>query len=153
MLENDLGRLILKLSNTIIKNRNRHLRALGLTSAQADSLKFYLTHKGATIKDLKEHLEISHQRAQGIVARMEEKGLLTLERSSSDKRYQRVTPTAEAVMLGERLSANRERTGALLQQGMTRLEQAEFLRLLTLAYENVKYDGAEKADRQAREDE
>ena len=29
-----LGRLILKLANTLIKNRNRHLEALGLTTRQ-----------------------------------------------------------------------------------------------------------------------
>ncbi len=39
--ENELGRLILKLANTIIKNRNRHLEALDLTSGQADSLQFF----------------------------------------------------------------------------------------------------------------
>ena len=39
--ENELGRLILRLSNTIIKNRNRHLAALNLTASQADSLQFF----------------------------------------------------------------------------------------------------------------
>lgn len=36
----DLGRLVLNLANTIIHNRNQHLEALGLTSSQADCMKF-----------------------------------------------------------------------------------------------------------------
>ena len=33
----NLARLILNLSNTIIHNRNRHLKVLGLTASQADA--------------------------------------------------------------------------------------------------------------------
>ena len=48
-LESDVGRLVLKLANTIIKNRNSHLEVLGLTASQADSMKFFLANEGATI--------------------------------------------------------------------------------------------------------
>ena len=82
--ENELGRLILKLANTIIKNRNRHLEALDLTSGQADSLQFFLTHDQATATELKEYLGITHQTARGIIQRMITKGLLELHRSDAD---------------------------------------------------------------------
>ena len=55
-----LGRLILKLANTLIKNRNRHLKALDLTTSQADSLQFFLANPQSTVTDLKDYLEITH---------------------------------------------------------------------------------------------
>ena len=139
--QDNLGQLILTLSNTIIKNRNHHLEDLNLTAAQADSLKFFLTHEQATIKDLKEHLDITHQTAQGLVARLAEKGLVTLRRSSSDKRCQRVSVTEAGHLLGDRITGNRRRTGRLLLHGMSEEETEIFIRLLRRAYENVKDDG------------
>ena len=37
-MENELGRLILRLANPILKNRNHHLEALNLTAEQAERL-------------------------------------------------------------------------------------------------------------------
>lgn len=44
--ENQVGRLVLMLSHTILKNRNRHMAAIGLTSGQADCLRFCLEREG-----------------------------------------------------------------------------------------------------------
>lgn len=74
--EYEFARLILRLSNQIVKNRDQHVRDLGLTTEQADSLQFFLSHKNAVIMDLKEHLGVTHQTARGIVQRMEIKGLI-----------------------------------------------------------------------------
>ncbi len=68
-----LAQLILRLSNRIVKNRNNHVRALGLTAEQADALQFFYANKNATIKDFQDFISVSHQTAQGIVSRMEEK--------------------------------------------------------------------------------
>lgn len=56
-MQHQLGRLILKLANTLIKNRNRHLEALDLTTSQADSLQFFLANPQCTVTDLKDYLE------------------------------------------------------------------------------------------------
>ena len=138
--ENELGRLILKLANTIIKNRNRHLQALDLTSSQADSLQFFLAHKNATASDLKDEFGITHQTARGIVTRMAEKGCVTLKRSEEDGRCQIVVPTEYGVELGEKMKQNRMRTGGKLLDGMGQSEQELFIRFLNQAFENVKND-------------
>ena len=138
--ENELGRLILKLANTIIKNRNRHLEALDLTSGQADSLQFFLTHDQATATELKEYLGITHQTARGIIQRMITKGLLELHRSDTDARCQIVEVTPAGQEMGLRMIANRERTGGLLLQGMDAMERKNFIRLLTKALANVSDD-------------
>ena len=47
-----VARLILRMANQIVKNRNLHVKALGLTTEQADSLLFFLSHENAVINDL-----------------------------------------------------------------------------------------------------
>lgn len=141
--QEDVARLLMTLANTVVKNRNQHLEALNLTAVQADSMQYFLTHPHATIKDLKEHLDISHQTAQGLVSRLAEKELITVQRSPSDKRCQAVFVTDAGRALGEKLSANRSRTGRLLLTGMSDEEADLFSHLLRTAYENVRYDGKE----------
>lgn len=80
--EYTLARLILRLANRIVKNRDRHVKELGLTTEQADSLLFFLDRKDAVINDLKDHLGVTHQTARGIVQRMESKGLVQTRNAS-----------------------------------------------------------------------
>lgn len=76
-----VARLILRMANQIVKNRNLHVKALGLTTEQADSLLFFLSHENAVINDLKDYLCVTHQTARGIVQRMEGKGVVTTRKS------------------------------------------------------------------------
>lgn len=140
----NLGRLILNLSNTIIHNRNQHLESMGLTSSQADCLKFFIENEGTSIKTLKLKMGISHQTAQGIVARLIDKGFLEATQSQTDKRCQIIHVTNAGLSLSERLNANGQRTASLLVKGMSNEEQEIFIRLLHNAYENVKNDGREE---------
>lgn len=141
--EKKLARLLLNLSNTIVKNRNRHLQALGLTAAQADAMQYILAHEGASISDLKDELGITHQTAWGIVQRMEARRWISLSRSAADRRRQQIFSTPSGKELGEAMLRNRERTGSLLVQGMTVEEQQMFFRLTSRAYENVQHDWEE----------
>ena len=139
-MERKLGRLLLNLSNTIIQNRNRHLQALGLTASQADSLQFFLANEGASISDLRDYMDITHQTAWGIVQRMESRGWIRLCRSPADRRRQAIFPTESGRRLGQLMRRNRGRTGSLLLEHMTEEEQRTFFRLTMQAYENVKND-------------
>lgn len=138
-----LGRLILKLANTLIKNRNRHLEALGLTTSQADSLQYFLANPESTVTDLKDYLEITHQTARGLAQRIEEKGLVTLSTSTIDGRCRSITPTENGRELGVKMANNREKTVLRLLSGMTEEEQETFYRLLKMAYENIKNEEKE----------
>lgn len=138
-----LARLILKVANTIIKNRNSHLKQLDLTAAQADSLQFFLTREGATTTDLKGHLGITHQTARGIVQRLAEKGLVSLCPSERDGRYLIVSPTHQGVAIGDKLRKNGIQTGHKLLQGMDSDQQQTFLRLLQMALISIQEDEGE----------
>lgn len=138
-----LGRLILKLGNTLIKNRNRHLEALGLTTSQADSLQFFLANPQSTVTDLKDYLEITHQTARGLVQRITEKNLVELSPSPLDGRCRTICPTESGKELGIKMAHNRERTVLRLLSGMTEEEQETFYRLLAIAYDNIKNEEKE----------
>jgi DNA-binding MarR family transcriptional regulator len=136
--EYEFARLILRLSNQIVRNRNLHVKELGLTTEQADSLQFFLAHENAVITDLKEHLGVTHQTARGIVRRMEEKGLIRTRKSEVDARYQCILPTEKGRQIGERLIKNGVRTGGQLLHGMEPQQQKAFYELLTAALKNVE---------------
>ena len=142
--EKKVARQLLILAKTIIKNRNRHLESLGMTNTQAEALYFFSSNPGANIKELQQHLEIAHQTAQGIVNRMTAKGWIASERSPHDKRSQLIYLTPEGYEMMEKMVAHRGRTGGLLLKGMTEDEQATFMRLLYIAYDNVKNDGMDE---------
>lgn len=137
-IEEQLGRQILILANAIINTRNSHLQKLSLTAGQADSLHFFILNHDVTITDLKQHLQITHQTASGIVQRMASKGLLELKKSDKDARYQVVTPTDSGIKLEKEIINNRVRTGGILLKGMNEDEKKQFLHLLDIALKNIK---------------
>lgn len=146
----NISRLLLNLSNTVIKNRNRHLEAINLTASQADCIKFFLHNNGASIKDFSVATGITHQTAQGIVSRLLDKKYLRVEKSEKDKRSQRVFITEEGLAITEKIKENARKTADLLLKDMTENEVEEFIRLLKKAYSNIKNDwlGDEKIEEQ-----
>ena len=131
------ARQVLKLANTIIRNRNIHLKELGLTVEQADSLQFFLECENKTTTDLKNYLNVTHQTSRGIVERLKEKKLITLQKSREDARCLIITPTIAGKEMGQRLKSNGTHTGEKLLDGMNKKEKEEFIRLLNCALENV----------------
>ena len=129
-----VARLILRMANQIVKNRNLHVKALGLTTEQADSLLFFLSHENAVIN----YLCVTHQTARGIVQRMEGKGVVTTRKSPTDGRYQVVSLSEKGRKMGAILLENGIQTGSRLLHGMTPEQEDLFLQLMQLALENVE---------------
>lgn len=134
------ARLILKLANTIIKNRNRHLKELDLTASQADSLHFFRSHDFASISQLKEHLGIAHQTARGIVCRLEKKGLIQMRKSEADARFQTICLTKKGLSVEKIIQHNGTRTGNKLLKGIRPDEQERFFELLQTALKNIEHE-------------
>lgn len=136
--EYTLARLILRLANRIVKNRDRHVKELGLTTEQADSLLFFLDRKDAVINDLKDHLGVTHQTARGIVQRMESKGLVQTRKSKEDGRYQVVSPTQAGWRTGSILLRNGIQTGSCLLHGLTTEQEEQLCQMLQVAMKNLE---------------
>lgn len=132
------ARMVLKLANQIVKQRNRHVKELGLTAEQADSLQFFLQQEHAVISDLKEYLGVTHQTARGIVQRMEAKGLVYTRQSPTDGRYQIVSPTEHGAAIGQILHENGTQTGSKLLHNMTKEQQETLFSLMKTALHNME---------------
>ena len=135
-----LARMILQLSNTIVKNRNKHLKQLDLTAAQSDSVHFFAEHGDATITELKQYLGITHQTARGIVYRMADKGLVQVKRSQTDTRYQIVSLTARGREMEAVLQGNGARTARQITAGMSQEEEQQLYDLVSRALHNVRLE-------------
>lgn len=131
------ARQVLKLANTIIRNRNIHLKELDLTAEQADSLQFFLSKENSTATDLKKHLNVTHQTSRGIVERLKQKKLVVLQKSEEDARCHVVIPTAAGREMGERLKNNGTHTGEKLLYGMNEDEKEQFINMLKRALDNI----------------
>lgn len=81
-----IERLILKNGNMMNSVRDGDLRDNNLTPAQSETILFYFDRGGTSIKDLAEHLKITHQAARKLVEKLKSKGILDVRLSSEDKR-------------------------------------------------------------------
>ncbi|XIF19810.1 MAG: MarR family transcriptional regulator [Acetilactobacillus jinshanensis] len=80
--------LLLKIANSINRNRNAHLRKVGLTSRQADVLFYANQNPNSTMTDLAIFMGCAHQTIQEVVKKMVNNGLLEMSRSKRDGRCQ-----------------------------------------------------------------
>lgn len=129
--ELQMTRKLLQLARMITYRRNEELSALDLTASQADTLNFFLEHPEKTAADLKQHLEVTHQTARGLIERMVDKELLTLAPSAEDGRCKVVSVTAKGYALAEKMAKNRGATAKAMLQGMTD-EECDVFYMLTL---------------------
>lgn len=135
--EIEVARSVLRLANRIIANRNRHINELGITTAQADSLRFFEEHSHAGIKDLRDYLGVKHQTAQGIVQRLLEKGMIASSISDTDGRCKEIVLTDAGIQMLKNLSVNGSHTGKKLLFGMSKEQQKLFGQLIQSAYDNI----------------
>lgn len=137
----DIARMIWQLSNTLVKNRNRKLYALDLTSVQTEVMVFLLKNmdkEEINQLDIQEHLMLTNPAVTGILKRMEEKDLIERLQSAKDARYNNIKPTQKGFELKKILIDNMSKEEARMTQGMTAKEQKDFVSLLHIALKNME---------------
>ncbi len=134
------ARKIVLLGNAITNRRNRKLGERGLTSPQGDAIRCILKgyrEREITAGDVMEELKCSQSTVAGILARLEEKGLIIRRPHSSDARKSILLPSPQGRELEGYLKDSGRRTEELLLAGMTPGEREEFNRLLQKALDNL----------------
>lgn len=129
--------LIVKLGNAVTYYRNQKMECIDLTSVQSDAIIATLRNPGITATQMREQLQLSPSTVAGILSRLEAKGLLTKTTDQEDARKAILTLTAEGQSLEEPLKQIALETQQSLVEGMTEAEQAEFVRLLQIALDNM----------------
>lgn len=136
----DCGALFKQIHDSLEKQANNSLRSQGLTMVQMSVLiELNLTpEKQLPLKEIERRLHVAQSTAAGIVARMEQKGLVEGFGDAKDRRIKmlRITPAGESCcQLAEQ---NMAETEASLLRGLTEKERSLLLELLQKVAENLQ---------------
>ena len=130
--------LVVKLGTAVTYYRNLKMEDIDLTSVQSDALIAALRTPGITAAQLKDQLQLSQSTVAGIISRLESKGLIEKSADPEDARKAILTPTKLGWELEAPLKEIALDAQQFLVEGMSDEEQAEFIRLLNIALDNMK---------------
>ena len=135
-----VARQVLILARQIKRRRNQHLRTVGLTTEQADSLTFFTDQPGRTVTAFKTYQEITHQTARMIVQRLQTRGYVQLVVSPTDARAKQVVVTPSGRAKREQLRQHGWQTSAQMFAHLDAEQQQVFLDLLRQVNQNLESD-------------
>lgn len=132
--------LIKQIHDSLEKRANNALRPKGLTLMQMSVLAALqeTAKKQLSMKEMERHFQVAQSTVAGIVARLEQKGLVEALGDAADKRIKVVHITPEGEALCEEAAYNKSEAEEILLQGFSREEGAILNSLLVRAAENVK---------------
>ena len=96
-----------KILNTAIERLlNQKLAEFGITYTQATVIGYLKRNQGKEIfqKDIEYHLGLNHSTVSILLRRMEDKQMVKIQCLDSDRRYKKVSITAQALEISEQIS-------------------------------------------------
>ncbi|MDE6687640.1 MAG: MarR family transcriptional regulator [Lachnospiraceae bacterium] len=138
--ERDIGFLFKQINMQIKKGIDRALMEYDLTTSQSRVLFFiYFREKDKTsMKDIEEHLKVTHPTVIGIVKRLEEKGFVTTASDPEDRRVKLVTITQKTTKMIKKLDQGKRKMDEKLLKGFTEQETKELRRMLSMIEDNLR---------------
>lgn len=136
-----LGPLLGHCAHLDKERMDARLSSSDVTPAQTHVL-LYLHHHGGTASqsEITAHLKVKPSTANGILGRMEEKGLIQRSVSAQDARCRRVTLTEKGTEEQAFFKQVFEETEALMVQGLSEAEQEQLFALLRRVRSNLEED-------------
>ena len=129
--ENDIGFLLKKVHDDLDSVLNKKLSPLGVTSSQADVLRFLdqRENERTTLRDVEKYLGVSHPTVVGLINRLVEKGLVISSRDPEDGRARNLSlnPRLSLAVEKERTADRVNDVEYLLTRGFSE-EEIEMLR-------------------------
>ncbi len=140
-----VGMYLKKISEKLEKRANENARKREFTFSQGKVLWYLHKCEGrdVTMRDIEKFLDCSHATVFGLVSRLQEKGLVEMEQSASDRRAKVVKLTEKEWSNFRAMQAHRKEMEELLLKGFTAEERTLFASFLQRVYENVT-DGKEE---------
>lgn len=137
-----IGFQIFLLSCAMKARKNKDFETFDLTSSQADVLRYVFNNEreGNTVQqvDIERRFNLSNPTVTGIIQRLEAKGFITREVSSTDKRCKYLHTTQQTEKIYEYADEKRRETQELLTQEFSEEEKEELSRLLEKALNNIR---------------
>lgn len=144
-MKEHVGMYVKKISEKLEKRANENAHKREFTFSQGKVL-WYLHKCGedaVPMRDVERFLDCSHATVFGLVSRLQEKGLVTIEQSETDRRAKVIKLTEKEWNNFRAMQAHRKEMEELLLRGFDENERAEFLSYLKRVYENLS-DGKEE---------
>jgi DNA-binding MarR family transcriptional regulator len=137
---NDIGPLIKLVDNTLDKCANNFLRHNGVTARQGMVLMtlYSLDEKSASLKSIEKRFNVSQPTMAGIIARLEEKGLVATEYDPDDRRAKNVFLTDSGIKLCGSCGDDIVRMESELEKKLTPRQKDELIDLLKIVYETIR---------------
>ena len=138
--ERDIGFLFKQINLMIKKEIDKNLIKYDLTTSQSRVL-FFIYFRGddkTSMKDIEEHMKVTHPTVIGIVKRLEEKGFVATASDPEDRRVQLVIITQKTTKMIKKLDQGKRRMDEKLLKGFTEQEAKELRRMLSMIEDNLK---------------
>lgn len=134
-----LGARVRVLSQNLKQAFDRKLTSLGLTSQQSYVLRYLFEHSEEKVypKDIEKRFDLTHSTVSGLIQRLEAKDFVVCEPDDDDHRCKRIRMTAKAEECQQDIFRHIQSTERILTGGMSQEEVETFLRLLSLANDNL----------------
>lgn len=138
--ERDIGFLFKQINMKIKKEIDKSLMEYDLTTSQSRVL-FFIHFRGedkTSMKDIEEHMKVTHPTVIGIVKRLEEKGFVTTASDPEDRRVKLVAITQKTTKMMKKLDQGRRKMDEKLLKGFTEQETKELRRMLSMIEDNLR---------------
>lgn len=138
--DRDIGFLFKQINMMIKKKLDKNLMEYDLTTSQSRVL-FFIYFRGkdkTSMKDIEEHLKVTHPTVIGIVKRLEEKGFVTTAPDQDDRRVKLVAITSKTTKMIKKLDQRKRKIDETLLKGFTERETRELRRMLFMIEENLR---------------
>lgn len=128
----DCGLLLKQISDELRKNGNNALRSQDLTLTQLDALAALdqAPNRRRSLKELEQILHVAQSTAAGIIARLEQKGLVEGFGDAGDRRIKRVQITPAGAECVRTALHHRAEAEERLLSSLTETERSIFFALL-----------------------
>ncbi len=138
-MDEHVGMYFKKISEKLEKRANETLPRRNFTFSQGKVLWYLHRHEseGVTLRDIERFLDCSHATVSGLVARLCEKGLVTVEPSKTDRRAKIVTLTEKEKNNFLAVQKHRKEMEETLLSGFNDEERKSVLNYLKRIYENL----------------
>lgn len=136
----DLIYLLKRLNDALKQNADKEFSKLGLTMSQADTLIFLGEAEGhhSTQKKMETAFQISHPAINGILRRLEEKGIVRTQISTSGRMTKDVWLDARGEELFETISREKQENTNWVQRFLSEEDERLFAELIAKLEKGVK---------------
>lgn len=140
--ERDIGLLLKQINKQIKKRFDKDLQEYDLTLSQSRVLFFlgFREEEKTSLKDIEEHLQVTHPTVVGIVKRLEEKGFVITEPDSADRRVKLVFITEKTKGMIQNIDKRGKIMDKKLLKGFSDQEIRELRRMLSIIEHNLEED-------------